>query len=206
MIITNVLGLDFANASIAECVEYALQLMENDKTEYVVAPDSEMMHEISENKRLRSAVKGASIILPAGNGLLAAASILGYPIKDRVCAIDFAGALLARMSEKGMSVYVYGPEYDSVEIVKENISYKYPGLKIFGGDEDYYYNEMELVSDINDVEPDLILACQGTPRQEYWMYRHKDELKAGLMLGFGDGFSYFAGETERAPKRWRDSG
>lgn len=38
------------------------------------------------------------------------------------------------------------------------------------------------------------------------MYRYRDDIKAGLMLGFGDGFKYFAGEAERAPKRWRDSG
>ncbi len=206
MIMTNVLGVKFANSSIAESVEYALRLMDSDKTEYVVAPDSEMMHEISENKRLRAAVKSASLVLPAGNGVLAAANILGYPIKNRISAIDFASALLARMSDKGMSVFIFGPEYESVEEVKDYISVRYPGLKLYSGDEDYFYNEIELVDTISAINPDLVLACQGSPRQEYWMYRHRDDIQAGLMLGFGEGFRYFAGETERAPKRWRDSG
>ena len=206
MIITNVLGVNFANSSITESVEYALRLMGSDKTEYVVAPDSEMMHEISENKRLRAAVKAASLVLPAGNGVLAAARILGYPIKHRISAIDFTSALLARMSEKEMSVYIFGPEYEMVEEVKYYMSVRYPGLKLYCGDEDYFYNEIELVDTISAIKPDLVLNCQGSPRQEYWMYRHRDDIDAGLMIGFGEGFRYFAGEIERAPKRWRESG
>ena len=206
MIITNVLGVNFANCSITESVEYALRLMCSNKTEYVVAPDSEMMHEISENKRLRAAVKAAALVLPAGNGVLAASRILGYPIKQRISAIDFTSALLARMSEKGMSVYIFGPEYEMVEEVKRYMSVRYPGLELYCGDEDYFYNEIELVDSISAIQPDLVLLCQGSPRQEYWMYRNKDEIQAGLMMGFGEGFRYFAGEIERAPKRWRDSG
>ena len=206
MIFTNVLGLDFVNTSVTECVECALQMMNGERTEYVLAVDSEMMHEISENKRLRRAAHSAALVLPEGNGILLASSILGTPIKRRICAIDFAAALLARMSEKQMKVYVFGPDYDSVETVKDNLADRFPGLEIFGGDEDYYYNELELVDDINKINPQLLLACQGTPRQEYWMLSHKDDIHAGLMLGFGNGFDYFSGEAQRAPKRWRDSG
>ncbi len=203
---SNVLGLEITNTSIAEAVEYGMKLVNSDSTEYVITVDSEKMHEISVNKRLRRAANAAAMVLPEGSGVLLASSILGNPIRYRVSEIDFASALLARMSEKGMSVYVFGPDYDRLETVKENLAARFPGLVIFGGDEGYYYNELELVEDVNKINPHLLLACQGSPRQEYWMLSHKDDIKAGLMLGFGDGFDYFSGEAQRAPKRWRDSG
>ena len=49
---TKVLGVDFVNSSVAESVEYALQLMDNHQTKYILAANSEMMHEISRNKQL----------------------------------------------------------------------------------------------------------------------------------------------------------
>lgn len=206
MNITNVLGLEFANSSVAETAEYALQLMSSCEGHYVAAPDSEMVHEISDNKRLRASVRGASLLLPAGNGVLLAASILGTPIKNRISAFDFSSALMARMSEKQMSVYIFAPNYEILEAAQERIAYRFPGLKLYSGDEDYYSNELELIEVINDIKPDLLLVCMGTYRQEQWMYRHKDELQVGLMLGFGEELRIYAGISERAPKRWRDSG
>ena len=38
----------------------------------------------------------------------------------------------------------------------------------------------------------------GAPKQEIWMYEHKDKVK-GLMVGIGAAFDYFAGNIKRAP-------
>jgi N-acetylglucosaminyldiphosphoundecaprenol N-acetyl-beta-D-mannosaminyltransferase len=38
----------------------------------------------------------------------------------------------------------------------------------------------------------------GAPKQEKWMYAHKDHVN-GVMIGVGAGFDYHAGNIKRAP-------
>ena len=206
MITANILTVNFARAGIAECVEYALQLMEREGCAYVTAPDSELMQQMQGNKSLYRAVRRADMILPAGNGILLASRILGTPVPERVCALDFATALLARMSEREMHVFVLGDDYRLIELAREHLAERYPGLRISSGDTEYYSNEMELADVLRDAGADLLLLGMDSPRQELWMSRFREELERGLMLGLGEGMKVYAGLTQRAPKRWRDSG
>lgn len=205
MITANILTVDFARAGIAECVEYALQLMEREGCACVTAPDSEMMQQMQGNKRLRSAVRSSELILPAGSGILLASRILGTPIRDRISALDFAAALLARMSEKEMSVFLLGDDYRMIELARDHLAERYPGLKLSSGDTEYYSNEIELAEVLRDAGADLILLGMESPRQELWMHRNRQELSRGLIFGLGEGMKVYAGLTQRAPKRWRDS-
>ncbi len=203
---TKILAVPFANAGIAECVEYAMQQMEQEGASYVVAPDSVMMHELQKNKRLRNAVYQADLILPAGNGIVVASRILGTPIHSRVPVLDFSSALLARMGEKGMRVFLLGEEYETVELARENLSQRYPGLKLSSGDTVYYANEDDLTDVISQEQPDLLLVSMESPRQEQWLCRMQERTQAGLMLGIGENLKVYAGQMPIAPKAWRDSG
>lgn len=202
----NVLGVSFLNESIQEAVEHGMVAMDEHKCAYAVAPDSEMLLEAKKNRRLMAAIDKAALVLPEGNGIICASHILGMPIEHRICAIDFASALMARMSEKGMSVFILGTDTDIVEPAADNIRARYPGLRIVGSDDGYYTMDSDIIDAVNEAKPDLLLVAYGMPKQEIWMYRNRDALDAGLMLGFEGGLKMLAGVTKRAPKRWRDSG
>lgn len=206
MNLTNVLGFKFANSDIVEAVEQGMRLMEERKSLYVVAPNTELLQQAGKNKRLKAAIDNAALVLPEGNGIIYASHILGMPIKNRISADDYASALMARMSEKGMSVFIICDDQDLQELAAERMSLRYPGLKIVGADGDYYSNDIELIDGINSYKPDLLLVCHGSPRQELWMYRNREQVETGLMLGYGEGLKLLAQVKERAPKRWRDSG
>ncbi len=206
MNVINVLGINFLNETIREAVEHGIQAIEEHRSAYVVAPDSEMLLAAKKNRRLMQAIDDAELILPEGNGIICASHILGMPIKHRICAIDFAAALMARMSEKGMSVFVLGTETELVELAVETIQHRYPGIDIAGSDDGYYTMEYDLFEAINSAKPDLLLVAYGMPKQEIWMRRNRENISTGLMLGFGESLKILAGTTTRAPKRWRDSG
>ncbi len=203
---TDVLGVSFFNGTIVEAVELALRAAEEHRSAYVVAPDSELMIAARKDNRIMRALKGAELCLPEGNGIMYSSDILGNHIKNRICCIDFAAALMARMSEKNMSIFILGDDSDIVEGASINISSRYPGLRPVGTDDGYFNIEQDLIDAINEAKPDLLLVGYGSPKQEKWMYSNKDQLDVGLMLGFGDELPVAAGSVERAPKRWRDSG
>lgn len=203
---TEVLGLSFVNGSLLEAVEQGMRLMEARRCAYAAAVDSELLIAARKSKRLMVSIRGAELILPQGSGIIYSSHILGTPVRNRISAVDFASAIMARMSEKSMGVYVLGTEPELVEAACDEISCRYPGIHIVGNDDGFFSAESELVDAINAAGPDLLLVCYGSPKQELWMHRMSGKLNCGLMLGFGDGLKIIAGELERAPKRWRDSG
>ncbi|PWM14969.1 MAG: hypothetical protein DBX49_05585 [Clostridia bacterium] len=206
MNVREILGVKFVNAGIMETVENGMRLMEERKNAYVAALGTEQLQAARRDGRLMEAVRGAELILPQGSGILCASHILGLPLKGRISALDFASALMARMSEKGMSIFIVGPDTELVELAEEKIKSRYPGIIAAGSDGGFCTSEIELTAMINQAAPDLLLVALGSPRQELWMHRCRGKLKAGLMLGFGEELKALAGELVIAPKRWRDSG
>lgn len=56
----------------------------------------------------------------------------------------------------------------------------------------------EIVRRINESGADFVWVALGAPKQEWWMYEHRDRIRA-LMLGVGAAFDFTAGTTKRAP-------
>jgi len=57
-----------------------------------------------------------------------------------------------------------------------------------------------LIERINAAQPDLILVALGNPVQEQWILENRMQLNAGIVMGVGALFDFWAGEKPRAPK------
>lgn len=69
-----------------------------------------------------------------------------------------------------------------------------PPFRILTEDED-----KKIINEINTKSPDFLWVGLGAPKQELWMYEHKNKVNS-LMIGVGAGFDYLAGNIKRAPK------
>jgi beta-1,4-glucosyltransferase len=56
-----------------------------------------------------------------------------------------------------------------------------------------------LVSKINRSAPDVLLVALGNPIQEEWILEHRAALDAGIVMGVGALFDFWAGNKTRAP-------
>ena len=126
----DVLGVEFDDMDIVEAVELAMGFMEERRCAYAVTPNPEIVLECRKNRRLAAAVRAADMVLPDGVGVIYASRILGTPIKNRLPGIDFASALMARMSECGKKVFLLGAKTGVAELAGERLSERYPGLEL----------------------------------------------------------------------------
>lgn len=49
------------------------------------------------------------------------------------------------------------------------------------------------------MQPNVLFVATGAPRQEKWIYNHRNELKVDVATGQGGTFDYEAGRIKRAP-------
>ncbi len=200
---TDVLGVGFDNVTKAEAVERALELIDAREGRYVVTPNPEIVMLAKENPALKEALAGADIVLPDGAGIVKGAAILGRPMKEKVPGIDFACGVMARLAERGGSVYLFGAKPGVAEAAAETLRTKFPGLVISGTSDGYFSDDGPIIETIKDAAPDFLLVCLGAPKQELWMAKMSGKLPVGLMVGLGGSLDVFAGTVKRAPEAWQ---
>jgi len=52
---------------------------------------------------------------------------------------------------------------------------------------------------INRAKPDVLWVGLGCPKQERWMYEHRDRLDVPVMVGIGAAFKFISGDVKPAP-------
>lgn len=88
------------------------------------------------------------------------------------------------------------------EKTRESLLRIFPNLKIVGVHDGYLneQTEREVIDEINRLQPNVLFVAMGAPKQEKWIYAHKNELKVDVAAGQGGTFDYEAGRIKRAPK------
>ncbi|MFR4978896.1 MAG: WecB/TagA/CpsF family glycosyltransferase [Butyricicoccus sp.] len=197
----NILGVSFHNVTLKEAVDAAMEQIRAGKKGYVVTPNPEIVYETLQDPVFRDIVNRASFVLPDGIGVIYAARILGVPLAGKVPGIDFADALMYRMSQEGMRLFLLGAKPGVAEQAAVNLQKKYPGLIITGTQDGYFQDEQQAVDAVKAAGgADVMFTCFGAPKQERFMAGHLDELPVTLSCGLGGSLDVFAGTVQRAPE------
>lgn len=202
----DVLGVGFDNVTLAEAIEAGVRMIEEPGIHYVATPNPEIVEVCREDPAARRAVNGADLVLPDGIGVIKGAAILGTPLKERTPGIEFAAGLMARMAEKGRSLYLLGAKPGVAEQAAARLAEQYPGLRIAGTHDGYFREDGPVIEAIRQSGADVVFVCLGAPKQELWMERNGAATGARLLCGLGGSLDVFAGTVERAPRFWCDHG
>ena len=202
----DVLGVGFDDLTMEEAVAAGMDLLGQEGCHYVVTPNPEIVEVCRENPEAMEAVNGASLVLADGIGVVKGAAMLGTPLKGRVPGIEFAGGLMEKMAEKGLSLYLLGAKPGVAEQAAEKLAARYPGLRIAGTHDGYFKEDGPVVQAIAESHADAVFVCLGAPKQELWMQKNGPATGAQLLCGLGGSLDVFAGVVERAPRFWSDHG
>ena len=201
----NILGVAFDALTLGEAEERADALLRSGAGGYIVTANPEIVLRCREDAAYAAAVNGAELVLADGVGDLCAARILGTPLPGRVAGSDLVPRLLARLAERGGSVFLYGARPGVAERAGESLQSACPGLRIAGTENGYISDETALLEALEREKPDLLLLGLGAPRQELWMAENRQRTPA-VMIGVGGLLDVFAGDIPRAPESWQRLG
>ena len=196
-------GINFDNVSMNYAVSKARGLIlnpESDKAQLIVTLNAIGMELTLSDSEFNEVVKNSALILADGAGLCLGMKILGQPIQERVAGIDFAEQLCRAASVEGWPVYFAGAAGSTARDCAEVLKKRFPGLVVAGTRDGYFdVDDPEIPNEIAASGAKILLAAMGQPRQEKWIYSHRQSLGPMLCVGVGGAFDVLSGKLNRAP-------
>ncbi len=130
---------------------------------------------------------------------------------DQFDASSIVIELAGESKEKGYSFYLYGGDPDVVVKMKVRLEQLYPHIKIVGYHSPPFRSltqeeDRSICAEINRLKPDIICVGLGTPKQDYWIYDHKEKIRGAVFIPCGAIFDFFGGRIKRAPRIVTKSG
>ncbi|MFP4588468.1 MAG: WecB/TagA/CpsF family glycosyltransferase [Candidatus Acetothermia bacterium] len=202
----SIFGVRFCRTDLTETTDRLLDLISGPGTKYVATPDVTAVMKAKSNMLLRRAFSSADIVTPDGTGLVWASQVMDADLPERVAGIDVLADLFD--SAGGLEVFLLGSRREVVKEAGAHIVSSYPGVEVVGTHHGYFSKgeEDQLVQEINQVSPDVVLVGMGVPRQERWIFDNMEDLDTGLLMGVGGSFDVLSGRLPRAPQLLRKLG
>jgi N-acetylglucosaminyldiphosphoundecaprenol N-acetyl-beta-D-mannosaminyltransferase len=202
----NVLGVGISAINPSQAVGEIERWVTQSARNYVNVCTVHTVMECQNDTRLRRIVNHSGLSTPDGMPLVWLSKLHGFREAARVYGPDLMLDLCARSEVTGHRHFFYGGAPGVARLLVERLKSRFPDLKIAGvhspplrapdTQEDTSVLEM-----INAAKPDIVWVGLGTPKQDYWVARHRHLLTASVLIAVGAAFDFHAGLLPQAP-RW----
>ena len=227
----NVFGVNVAISNMDQAVQEIKENIKSLKGEYVCFTNVHTIVTAHENPKYAKVQNQAYKAFPDGKpvSLYMKKLLGGNGAASQVAGPDFMRSMWKATEGTGLSHYFYGSSPETISKLRQVLERDYPGLKIAGMESPPFRQltskeDKEAVKRINNSGADFVWVGLGAPKQEIWMWKHRNKAvgacdKAAstgssdivdgsgnphqvnaLMLGVGAGFDFHAGTVKRAPK------
>ena len=201
-----ILGTPLALTDYVRCIRDILAWTRNPRP-LVVAPSNTQTVVLNRHDPVfREWNSACDVFLPDGMPLVWCLNRKGAGLLDRVYGPTLMREFLLASPPK-ISHYVVGGSEQDLARLKERFKSLNPHLKIVGS----YHgscspagelageDSSHLVEEINRLSPDVLWICFGTPKQNAWIFRHKPQIRRGVLLAVGYALDVNAGSKPDAP-------
>ena len=201
-----ILGTSYDNVTTDQAVDQIYDFISRRKKCFVCTPNVDHVLRARNDKAFQDILEKSELVISDGIGVLIGSKILGTPLKENITGRLLVYKLAKLSVEKGVSIFLLGGRSQaSVDLARERLEKDYPGIHICGVYSPPFMNEFseeenrEMVSRINSVEPDIVLVCFGSPKQEKWIANHVQQLASIVHIGVGATIDMLAGDVWEPP-------
>lgn len=187
----------------ADCVEGWIR---GKRREYVCFAPVSTIVDCQRNPGYREVINGAGLVNPDGMPLVWVGRSRGHRQIGRAYGPDFMDLFCRISQDKGYRHFFYGGTPEVLEKLSACLKERFPRLQVAGThapdwQEAGARESREVLDRINAARPDILWVGLGSPKQDYWMANHRDQLEAPVIVGVGAAFDFLAGVKPQAP-RW----
>jgi len=170
------------------------------------------MHGIMESRHdayFKEMLAAADLVVPDGMPLVWLGRANNFPLQHRVSGPELMAAFLQKTGSRHRH-FLYGGAEGVADELAYNMKTRYrsevvgtytPPFRPLTREQDD-----EVVATIRAKKPDVVWVGLSTPKQERWIFEHRQRLSVPLMLGVGAAFDFHTGRVKRAPQWMRTRG
>jgi N-acetylglucosaminyldiphosphoundecaprenol N-acetyl-beta-D-mannosaminyltransferase len=173
------------------------------------------MHGVTEAQhdgKFKEILNAAELVVADGYPLVWLGRRKGFAsLRRRVYGPELMEAFCEQTARKGYRHFFYGGAPGVAKELAERFAERYPGLEVAGTycppframtDEE----DGEAVAAIEEARADIVWVGLSTPKQERWMFEHRERLSVPVLIGVGAAFDFHTGRVARAPDWMRENG
>lgn len=200
------------NVTISQVLNEIASWIEHGRKSYIVPVNVDVVIKIEHSLYLKQIVDKADMVLADGKPLIWISKLYRRPVQEKISGSDLVPLLCRLSADRGYTVFILGGEDGIAEQAGNKLKSQYPGIKIAGtyAPPFGFEKDKEKIKKVNQiishVQPDLLIACLGCPKQEKFVYENYLKYNAKVSVCAGATVDFLAGKVKRAPKWMREHG
>lgn len=203
----HIFGYPITSKSKKDCIIEISESLESEKKgNYFVCACPHSLEIARSDYFFSSAIKNASLVIPDSSGIVLISKVIGGKIKNRITGYDIFLELSKVLNKRSNNIryFFLGSTMENLVKIKERIKLDFPNIKVtgiysppfkpeFSDEENRFMVEM-----INKAKPDVLWIGMTAPKQEKWIYQHKNQIDVKFIGPIGAVFDFYSGNTKEA--------
>ena len=208
----HVLGIHIVAMQIVDVIgQMETWIAEGRAAHFIAVSNVHVVVEAQRDHAFRETLDHADLCVPDGMPLIWLGRLRGNILPRRVYGPDLLLEFCRATHEKGYRHYFYGGVPGVPEALVERLKMQFPNIKIAGLFSPPFHavtpeENAKHVEVINQSRADVLWVGLGCPKQERWMYEHRDRLRIPVLVGIGQAFDIHSGRSKQAPAWLRNHG
>lgn len=198
-------GILFHNVTFDDAIAWAVARMHSGKPAVIATVNVDFMMQAWADKELHETLLEADLVLADGAPIVWLSKKFGAGLKQRVTGSDLTPLLAKECAREDFKIFLLGGAPGVAEKAGEVLRNQTPGLRIAGTHSPPVcmlseMNHEDILQQLNDVEPHLLLVAFGAPKQEKFIRRNLPFWRVPIAIGVGGTLDFLAGVQWRAPQ------
>jgi len=201
----SILGVKVNNLKFKEVEKIIENTLKYKDKKTIFTPNTEIIMMCQKDLELRKIINSGDLVTPDGIGLIYASKLYRAGLDERVTGFDLSMKLLELSKDKDYKVYFLGGKPGIAKRAKLNLEDEVYD-NIIGYHHGYFFNdtkyekiEENIINKINELETNILFVGFGSPKQEKWISKNINKIKANIIIGNGGTIDVLAGKVNRAP-------
>ncbi len=197
-----ILGVPVDRLTMDQTIDIIEGFIASREPHEIITADSSGIVLAQKDSEFFDILQRADLVTADSVGVIWAAKRKGRPIPERVSGVDIFAKLCSVSAEKGYRLYFLGSAPGVAETAAERCRLQCPGCNIVGTRNGYFPEESDEVvaQEVAAAKPDVVFVAMGMPRQEKFIHRTREIIRAPVAIGVGGTLDVYSGRVKRAPR------
>jgi N-acetylglucosaminyldiphosphoundecaprenol N-acetyl-beta-D-mannosaminyltransferase len=179
---------------------------------YIAVTGMHGVMEAQHDLKFKDILNTAGLVVPDGYPLVWLGRRNGFSqLRRRVYGPELMATFCQQTATKGYRHFYYGGARGVAEDLAARFAARYPGLVVAGTYCPPFRaltakEEGEVVAKVEQSRADIVWVGLSTPKQERWMFEHRQRLPVPVLVGVGAAFDFHTERAAQAPKWMREHG